>query len=185
MAKAKPDRKGKAPSTKKRGAPKGGTQRTASKAARDKIKAEHASKFEAVPVFDPEIANIILLRLSNGETLSSICKTEGMPVSSTVRRWAMDLDHPFAAQYAHAREIGYHEMADEIRDIGDDGRNDWMLRHGEDDAGWRENGETVARARLRVETRKWLLSKALPKIYGDKLALTDNDGGKLVVTFAV
>jgi len=29
----------------------------------------------------------------------------------------------------------------------------------------------VARDRLRVDTRKWLLSKALPKIYGDKLAL--------------
>lgn len=29
--------------------------------------------------------------------------------------------------------------------------------------------EHVGRSRLRVDTRKWLLAKALPKIYGDKL----------------
>ena len=26
----------------------------------------------------------------------------------------------------------------------------------------------IARARLRVDTRKWLLSKALPKVFGDR-----------------
>jgi hypothetical protein len=40
-----------------------------------------------------------------------------------------------------------------------------------DDTGWLVNGENLQRSRLRVDTRKWLLSKALPKIYGDKLAL--------------
>jgi hypothetical protein len=29
----------------------------------------------------------------------------------------------------------------------------------------------VARDRLRTDSRKWLLSKALPKVYGDKLAV--------------
>jgi len=33
-----------------------------------------------------------------------------------------------------------------------------------------ETGQ-VARDRLRCETRKWMLSKALPKVYGDKLAI--------------
>jgi len=36
----------------------------------------------------------------------------------------------------------------------------------------------VARDRLKVDTRKWLLSKALPKIYGDKLEL----GGAVTFT---
>ena len=29
----------------------------------------------------------------------------------------------------------------------------------------------IARSRLRVDARKWLLSKMLPKVYGDKVAL--------------
>jgi hypothetical protein len=35
--------------------------------------------------------------------------------------------------------------------------------------------------RLQVDTRKWLLSKALPKIYGDKLTaeVTGKDGGPI------
>ena len=56
-------------------------------------------------------------------------------------------------------------MADETLEISDDGTNDWM----KDNEGYKVNGEHVARSRLRVDTRKWLLSKALPKIFGDKL----------------
>ena len=32
------------------------------------------------------------------------------------------------------------------------------------------------RNRLRVDTRKWLLSKALPKIYGDRLEVNQKVG---------
>lgn len=59
-------------------------------------------------------------------------------------------------------------MADELLEIADDGSNDTTKnKAGEDslDAEW------MARSRLRVDTRKWLLSKALPKIYGDKTAI--------------
>ena len=47
-----------------------------------------------------------------------------------------------------AREVGYHKMADDALDIAD---------ASETDAG------QVARDHLRVEYRKWLLSKALSK----------------------
>jgi hypothetical protein len=32
-----------------------------------------------------------------------------------------------------------------------------------------DGGDDPARDRLRVDARKWLLSKALPKVYGDKI----------------
>jgi len=61
-------------------------------------------------------------------------------------------------------------MADELLEVADDGKNDWMERQGEDDQKlYVLNGEHVQRSRIRVDTRKWLLSKALPKVYGDKL----------------
>lgn len=81
----------------------------------------------------------------------------------------------FAAQYARAREIGYHAMADELIEIADDGTNDWMERQGDDGAAHVINGEHVQRSRLRLDTRKWLLSKALPKVYGEKLQ-TEHSG---------
>jgi hypothetical protein len=111
-----------------------------------------------------------------------------MPAESTVRQWIEDdktADGGFAAQYARAREIGYRTMADEIQEISDDGSNDYMVRTRRD--GSTEtvvNQEHIQRSRLRVDTRKWLLSKALPKIYGDKVELHGPDGGPLQIKWA-
>lgn len=60
-------------------------------------------------------------------------------------------------------------IAEGLLDISDDARNDWMRQHGKNDEGWVANGENVHRSRLRVDTRKWLLSKMLPKKFGDKI----------------
>ena len=60
-------------------------------------------------------------------------------------------------------------MADELLEIADDGSNDWMKRQHGADQSYAANGEHIQRSRLRLDARKWLLSKALLKIYGDKL----------------
>lgn len=104
-------------------------------------------------------------------TLREVCRQENMPPESTVRLWALNDVEGFSAQYTRARQIGYHGMADELIEIADDGANDWMERQGDDGVGWALNGEHLQRSRLRVDTRKWMLSKVLPKIYGDKLAV--------------
>lgn len=67
-------------------------------------------------------------------------------------------------------------MADEVMDISDDGANDWMQRNDPDNPGYVVNGEHQARSRLRVDTRKWYLSKLAPKRYGDKIELSGPDG---------
>ena len=97
------------------------------------------------------MANEICARLAEGESLNGICKDEHMPPESTVRTWVLDNREGFAANYARAREIGYLKMADEIIEIADgvDPKSD--------------------RDRLRVEARKWIVSKVLPKVYGDKV----------------
>jgi hypothetical protein len=129
--------------------------------------------------YTPEIGRAICEQLATGKTLREVCRGEGMPPESTVRLWALDDREGFAAQYARAREIGYHAMADDLIEIADDGRNDWMYRNADDNEGWTANGEHLQRSRLRVDTRKWMLSKALPKVYGDKLELS---GGLDVTT---
>lgn len=131
--------------------------------------------------YTPEIASKLCAELSTGRTLRDVCRDDGMPPESTVRGWVLDDREGFAAQYTRARELGYHSMADETLEISDDGSNDWMERgHGEDDPVEVVNHEAIARSRLRVDTRKWLLSKALPKIYGERVTNIHEGGDKPV-----
>lgn len=134
--------------------------------------------------YTAEVAEFVLEKLAEGISLREICREHSERVrvdESTVRRWALDDVEGFGARYSRAREIGYHSMADEIFDIADDARNDWMERHNQRTGESEQvpNNEHMNRSRLRVDTRKWFLSKVLPKIYGEKLALTGADGGPL------
>ena len=119
-------------------------------------------------LYTPEIAEVILERLADGESLRGICRDEGMPSEGAVRWWAI-VDHDgFAARYAHAREIGAAKLAEDLLEIADDGRNDtYITEDGEE----RTNHEVVMRSKLRLDTRKWLLSKFLPKTFGDRVEI--------------
>ena len=64
--------------------------------------------------------------------------------------------------YARAREIGYHALADDLLDEADNDANDY-------DAHGNPNHAAIQRSRLKVDARKWLLSKALPRLYGDRI----------------
>jgi hypothetical protein len=114
------------------------------------------SRQRARPVYTPELAHEICRRLTEGETLRVICQADEMPAASTVRLWVLDNIEGFADQYARARLVGYHSLADELIEIADNPDIE---------------AAAVNRDRLKVDTRKWLLGKALPKLYGDKLAI--------------
>jgi hypothetical protein len=81
----------------------------------------------------------------------------------------------FSDQYARARENQAETLADEITNIADE----TMVIVKEKD-GFTEvvlDSTAVARNRLRIDTRKWVASKLLPKKYGDKVDL--NHGGQV------
>lgn len=118
--------------------------------------------------YTPALGRAICRMLVMGLTVREIGRRERMPRESTIRWWAAQPDHPFAAQYTRAREIGYHRLVDDLLGIADDGIRDYVMQ----DGALVFVPEAVARARLRIDTRKWLLAKALPKMYGDKLETT-------------
>ncbi len=91
-----------------------------------------------------------------------------MPSRSSVSLWVVNDVEGFADQYARARELGLDEMAESLTEISDDGTNDWVDDNDPDNPGYKLNGEHVQRSKLRVDTRKWILSKLAPKKYGDK-----------------
>jgi hypothetical protein len=118
------------------------------------------------PVFySAEIAEQILDELSNGLTLSEVCRNPGMPTPAAVLKWVhLDRDG-FAQRYNVARAIGYQAMFDRILDLADDSRDDSIIRYNA--AGDRErvpNHENIQRARLRCNQLRWLLAKALPRL---------------------
>ena len=122
-----------------------------------------------------ELAAMICKRLSLGESLRTICKDEDMPNASTVHDWVLEDRDGFAKQYGRAREMQAEFMFDEILDISDDGSNDFMTITKGDRTYDLENKEVTNRSRLRVDTRKWYLSKVLPKKFGDKLDVTSDN----------
>lgn len=138
-------------------------------------------------VFTQEKAAFLLEHLAEGKSLRRICEMEEAlafdpPLKpSTVRQWVYDDVEGFAAQYAHARDLGLEAMADEIFDIADDGSNDLMTITKGDFSYDIENKEVTNRSKLRVEARKWYLSKLAPKRYGDKIEHTGPEGGAIVV----
>lgn len=118
--------------------------------------------------FADKLASAILDRISDGESLRKICCDARMPCQTTVYRWLRE-NEAFQQQYAHARELQADTLFDETIDIADDGSNDWMERHTEDNVGWKENGEAIRRSQLRIDTRKWIAGQLRPKVYGPRV----------------
>jgi hypothetical protein len=121
--------------------------------------------------FTQEIADEICSRMANGESLRRICQSEHMPPKTTVMQWLLkDAHAAFRDQYQFAREMLHDYWAEDILEIADDTANDTHTTVYEDGAERTSpNTEWISRSKLRVDSRKWLLSKLAAKKYGDRL----------------
>lgn len=128
-------------------------------------KKEQEKLDRARPVeYSEELFLTICDRLSEGESLRKICEDEDMPVKSSVLRWIRDKKE-LRDQYARAKEESSDAWADELVDLIKDTKAD---------------SNEIQKARLQIDTMKWLMSKQRPKKYGDKLDLTSD--GKVLPT---
>lgn len=119
----------------------------------------------------PELTDEICGRISGGDSVRTICDAQDMPAKATIFRWLRDHEQ-FRDQYELACKARCEALGEDLLEIADDGSNDWMVRNDENNPGWVANGEHIQRSRLRVDTRKWILSRLLPKKYGDRLDTT-------------
>ncbi|HEI8903452.1 TPA: ubiquitin carboxyl-hydrolase [Proteus mirabilis] len=112
----------------------------------------------------PEVADDVCALIADGESLRSVCKRPGMPNTTKVMRWLREYPD-FREQYAKAMESRADAVFEELFDIADDVT---------------EEPAAVAKARLRIDTRKWALARMSPKKYGDKVTqdidLKSSDG---------
>lgn len=116
-----------------------------------------------------DIFKTICKRITDGESLRSILRDKDMPCRATFYNW-IDDNEKLIGQYARAMKIRADIIFDEMFDIADDGTNDFISVDIVDGVEVQKlNQEHIQRSRLRIDTRKWALSKMNPKKYGDKL----------------
>lgn len=138
----------------------------------------------AKTTFKQEIFDEILDRISEGELLTHICKSDNKyPQRATFLRWTRISDE-LRSQYALAREDQQHCWADEIMMRGKDESRDYYV----DDKGIRRSDNTaVQRDRLICDNTKWLMARLAHRVYGDKIEqqLTGKDGESLSIVVNV
>lgn len=117
-----------------------------------------------------EIADLICERIADGESLRAICREEAMPAKSAVFRW-LSVHSEFADQYAKAKDEQAEGFADELASIADEQDYEPVVVDGVP-LQVKFDSTAVARNRLRIDTRKWVVSKLKPKKYGDRLDST-------------
>lgn len=162
-------------------------------------KTKQAGKVGAPRRYDrAAVAAHVCSELKRGRSLDDICRDEGMPHASTFLDWVEEDPAGIGQDYAHAREIGYTLLADEILAISDK-THEWVTIQELDPDGkplfddkgeprlkkilMPLNSDVIAHKRVQIDTRKWMLSKMLPKVYGDKVTTehTGANGGPITL----
>lgn len=157
--------------------------------------APDAAEVEAALVAAERKAKIgaICGSISNGTLVQDACREAGI-TRTTLFRWC-EADATLRNAYAHAREGQAHAIAEDAVRISDGTDDETFAQAQAIDA---EAGRLVAlgdplarqkiaalesgviqRAKLRVDTRKWLASKIAPRHYGERQQVehTGQDGG--------
>ena len=123
------------------------------------------------------IFNIICDRIIEGESVKTILRDENMPSSKTFWKW-LNEDKEKVNQYARAKELYAESVFEDIMLISDGTGDDILI----DEEGKEQvNHQVIQRDRLRVDSRKWALSKMNPKKYGDKLETDNNHSGEIKI----
>lgn len=119
-----------------------------------------------------EVMDTLCAHMAAGYTLKQCCRLDGMPTHAAIIQAARRDPDGIGKKYREAREHLMAYWAEELIDIADDASNDWMEREN----GPAVNAEAINRSRLRIDARKWLLSKLRPGEYGDKTTVEHTGG---------
>lgn len=117
-----------------------------------------------------ELAERICREVSTStDGIDIICANNAdFPSGKVVKEWRLDnLD--FRAKYHTAKQLQADLLAEEIVKIADDSDRDVIVKQDRDGNDYEVfNTEFAARSKIRVDARKWIASKLLPKVYGDQ-----------------
>ncbi|MBQ8465303.1 MAG: hypothetical protein IJ545_04760 [Alphaproteobacteria bacterium] len=135
----------------------------AKKAVKKKSAAKAENKKVGRPAADwktKETAEKIFNAIREGLSLREVCRIHGLPMTN-VCQWLNEDE--FREQYADACEARADKMFDEIITIADTADVD--------------SKAGVMKAKLQIDTRRWVMGRMCPKKYGDKVDV--NMSGKV------
>lgn len=108
---------------------------------------------------------------ANSKGVKKLCaENPHWPNKDTIFTWIKNNDE-FSDQYARAKQCQVELLIDELLEIADDSSQDILFNEEGKEV---YDNERVARSRLRIDTRKWLACKLVPRVYGVKPEGTAN-----------
>lgn len=137
--------------------------------------------------FTPATVTRVLELIAQGVPVRRLgdYKAEGLPHPSVVKEWLVEPADKrtcpvagFSALYAKAMDERMDNMAEDLLDIADESGIDVSI---DDEGNPVVNGEAIARARLRIDTRKWIMGKMAPKKYSDRLKVEGDADAPVIV----
>lgn len=127
--------------------------------------------------YTQELADQICAELAEGKSLRTVCAAKGMPALSSIFKWMREHEE-FSKQYASAKQEAADALADEVLYISDTPMMGEVRTIKPDGTIEIKQDEMLGHRRLQIDTRKWLMAKMKPKLYGDKVDVT-SDGEKI------
>jgi bisphosphoglycerate-dependent phosphoglycerate mutase len=115
--------------------------------AKSKLPATKVNRTGRPTVYSSELARNICQQIAEGKSLKTICATDDTPAVSTLFEW-LNNNKEFSELYAQAKSQQADAFIEEMLVISD-------------------TESDVQRARLKIDTMKWVASKLKPKVYGD------------------
>lgn len=116
--------------------------------------------------YDVVIAQAVLVCLMDGMSIKSIAQFPGFPTEATIRYWGVFGPTEFVSLYAQARRIGFEKWAEELVEIADQTEAGVEESYSAKDGHKYTMKDMLGHRQLRIDTRKWMLSKMIPKVYG-------------------
>lgn len=107
----------------------------------------------------------IFERIGKGQALRNILRENEMPDNTKFYKW-IDGDKMLLERYLGARAQRADGIFEDLFDIADDQENDV---YEDKDGKEQTNHNVINRARIRIDTRKWILARMDSKKYGDKI----------------
>lgn len=120
--------------------------------------------------YNQELANEICDTIAcNSKGIGPLCEERPhWPNPDTIFTWRK-IYPEFSDKYDICKKYQIEVLVDEILTIADDTSNDTIIRTNRDGSESEVcNTEWIARSKIRIDTRKWLAAKLMPKLYGDK-----------------
>ena len=145
-----------------------------------KTKNKKPVKIKRAVQFNEKVAEKLLIDISNGKSVRRICENPPMPTRRTFYIWIQE-NEDFRKRYAEAKELCAENLAEEIIEIADDANNDFLVQDSEYGQRFVSNNAKLERAKIRIDARKWMAAKLLPKKYGNAKSVDLTTNGKDII----